>query len=131
MIARAAGGKQCISGPDEGQECGSVSAAGALNCACQRTVYGRSLEVQWLFPYGGASRWPESGLSAPARCAANVLDGALCRSAEKKQELALPAAVVAGAAAMMSNPLVAEAGVTPSLRNLLGAHQWHRYCRGH
>lgn len=41
--------------------------------------------------------------------------------AEKNQELALPAGVAAGVAAMMSNPLVAEAAVTPSLRNLLGA----------
>ena len=35
------------------------------------------------------------------------------RSAEKKQELALPAGVVAGMGAMMAHPLVAEAGVTP------------------
>ncbi len=42
-------------------------------------------------------------------------------SGEKKQAVALPVAVAAGAGAMMANPLVAEAAVTPSLKNLFGA----------
>lgn len=41
-------------------------------------------------------------------------------SAEKKTE-ALVAGVSAGVAAMMANPLVAEAAVTPSLKNLLNS----------
>lgn len=41
-------------------------------------------------------------------------------SAEKRQ-VALSAAVTAGVAALMANPLVAEAAVTPSLKNLLNS----------
>ncbi|GAB4817945.1 hypothetical protein N2152v2_004991 [Parachlorella kessleri] len=41
-------------------------------------------------------------------------------SAQKKQE-ALVAGVTVGVAAMMANPLVAEAAVTPSLKNLLNS----------
>jgi Photosystem II reaction centre X protein (PsbX) len=45
-----------------------------------------------------------------------------CSTEEKKQQLALPAGVAAGMAAMMAHPLAAEAtSVTPSLRNLLGS----------
>ena len=40
-------------------------------------------------------------------------------SAERKQQLALPAAVSAGLMAMMVSPLYAEASVSPSLKNLL------------
>ena len=47
----------------------------------------------------------------------------LCiRSAERKALLpALPAGVVVGLAAIMSNPLYAEAAVSPSLKNLLNS----------
>ena len=38
---------------------------------------------------------------------------------QQQQQLALPAGLVAGAGAMLAHPLVAEAGVTPSLKNLL------------
>lgn len=41
-------------------------------------------------------------------------------SAQKKQE-ALAAGVTVGVATMMMNPLVAEAAVTPSLKNLLNS----------
>lgn len=47
------------------------------------------------------------------------LPPALC-SAQKQQQLALPAGVIAAAGAALANPLVAEAAsVTPSLRNFL------------
>ena len=42
-------------------------------------------------------------------------------SAQRKQELALPAAVTAAVGAVMANPLVAEAAVTPSLKNLINS----------
>lgn len=45
----------------------------------------------------------------------------VCRSAERKQQVALPAAVSAGLIAMMASPLYAEAAVSPSLKNLLGS----------
>jgi hypothetical protein len=45
--------------------------------------------------------------------------GLFC-SAEKKAEVAM-AGVTAGVAAMLANPLVAEAAVTPSLKNLLNS----------
>ena len=38
---------------------------------------------------------------------------------KQEQQLALPVGVTAGLAAVLANPLVAEAGVTPSLKNLL------------
>ena len=41
------------------------------------------------------------------------------QSDQRQQQLALPAGLVAGAGAMLAHPLVAEAGVTPSLKNLL------------
>lgn len=44
----------------------------------------------------------------------------VCYSAQKKQE-ALAAGVTVGVATMMMNPLVAEAAVTPSLKNLLNS----------
>ena len=42
----------------------------------------------------------------------------LCSSSQQRQ-YQLPVAVTTGVAAAMANPLVAEAGVTPSLKNLL------------
>ena len=42
-------------------------------------------------------------------------------SAQKKQQEQLVAGVTVGVAAMMAHPLVAEAAVTPSLKNLLNS----------
>lgn len=41
-----------------------------------------------------------------------------CSSSQQRQ-YQLPVAVTTGVAAALANPLVAEAGVTPSLKNLL------------
>ena len=43
----------------------------------------------------------------------------MLRSAERKQQVALPVAVSAGLISMMASPLYAEAAVSPSLKNLL------------
>ncbi len=53
-----------------------------------------------------------------------AVSAARARSAQQqervtKQQVALPAALVVAAGAAMANPLVAEAAVTPSLRNFL------------
>lgn len=47
--------------------------------------------------------------------------GKLCVSCSSSQQrqYQLPVAVTTGVAAALANPLVAEAGVTPSLKNLL------------
>jgi len=60
---------------------------------------------------------------SPSPAGFAVSDGSQCLctcSAERKQ-IALPAGVSAGLVAMLSHPLVAEAGVTPSLKNLLNS----------
>ena len=43
----------------------------------------------------------------------------LLRSSNQQRQYQLPVAVTTGLAAAMANPLMAEAGVTPSLKNLL------------
>ena len=46
----------------------------------------------------------------------------MCCSAEKREQtLALPAALTVAAGAALSSPLAAQAGVTPSLKNLINS----------
>ena len=46
----------------------------------------------------------------------------MVHSAERKQQLALPAGVSAGLAAMVAHPMYAEAAnLSPSLKNLIGS----------
>ncbi|KAL6777492.1 PSBX1 [Auxenochlorella protothecoides x Auxenochlorella symbiontica] len=68
-------------------------------------------------------RRPSSGLGARAPLTVRPRASSLrCRAAsEGSQQQAIAAGVTVGLGAMMAHPLVAEAAVTPSLKNLLNS----------
>ena len=57
----------------------------------------------------------------PAIYSASDSSQCVCTCSAERKQIALPAGVSAGLVAMLSHPLVAEAGVTPSLKNLLNS----------
>eukprot|EP00884_Botryococcus_braunii_P016242 jgi/Botrbrau1/3300/Bobra.174_1s0062.1 len=65
-----------------------------------------------------------SGVAVPhvnRRIVARVNKGVVASSEERKQMIELPAAVTVAIGTAMASPLAAQAGVTPSLKNLINS----------